>query len=160
MRNEMAGFRLGRAAIAIRILCGVLWVVCCGCASGEDEPLGLSNLQPVTGKVMFQGQPTPGAIVEFISTGSSLDKVSRFGVVAADGKFEVKTAVPEGTKSGVEPGNYAITVSWTKPLAPHDKDSEPGPDILPLKYKSASSSGLQCEVKSGKNEVPQFELVP
>ncbi|MDB5391056.1 MAG: hypothetical protein JWM11_6702 [Planctomycetaceae bacterium] len=117
---------------------------------------------------MFQGNPTPGAIVEFIPQDearskerkSSLEIIRAYGKVDDKGEFSMISHVPEGAKPGVEPGTYVVTISWTKPLDPTDKDSGPGPELLPARYQDPLTSGLKFEVQSGSNVVPPITVMP
>jgi hypothetical protein len=115
----------------------------------------------VTGSVSFEGKPTPGAIVLFYPADDPTSAEYRVaGVVDEDGAFEMMTTVPEGSRSGVAPGEYVVTISWNKLVDPKDRDSDLGPDLVPGKYRDFKTSGLRAEVGEGPNEIPCFELTP
>ena len=122
---------------------------------------GLQNLQPVTGSVSFGGEPTPGAVVFFFPV-ADLEAPDRriAGIVEVDGTFEMKSTVGAGSRPGVEPGEYLVSVSWTELVNPSDRDSDEGPDKLPERYKDPKTSGLRAEIVEGTNELPPFELTP
>jgi hypothetical protein len=149
--------------VASRVFC--LFALC-GLAGCRDYgpprgTEGLENLQPVTGSVSFEGQPTPGAIVLFFPADDPQSAEYRVaGTVEEDGSFEMKTTVPEGTRPGVAPGDYLVTISWNKLVDPGDRDSDEGPDLLPAMYKDCKRSGLRVEVVEGTNELQPFELSP
>src|SRR5262245_65906416 len=94
-----------------------------GCSSDYGPPgntEGLQNLQPVTGTVLFEGKPTPGALVFFFPADEPESPDRRIsGVVAEDGSFEMQTTVGEGTRPGVEPREYLVAISWSEPLNPY-----------------------------------------
>ena len=120
---------------------------------------GLQNLQPVTGNVSFEGKPTPGAVVLFLPA----DEPDKFtyrvaGTVDEDGAFEMQTSVPEGTRPGVAPGEYVVTISWNEPA--RDRDSDEGPDLVPSRYRDHRTSGLRVEIVEGNNELEPFDLKP
>ena len=144
-------------------LCRVIFLafLSFGCSRDYGPPKGtegLQDLQPVTGSVSFEGQPTPGAVVLFLPVDQPDDFTYRvWGAVEDDGSFEMQTTVPEGTMPGVAPGEYLVTVSWTQRVDPNDKDSDER-DLLPEKYKSHKTSGLRVAIEEGDNELPAFEL--
>jgi hypothetical protein len=122
---------------------------------------GLQNLQPVTGSVSFEGQPTPGALVLFLPTDEPESPDRRIaGVVEEDGSFQMQTTVGEGSRPGVEAGEYLVTISWSEPVNPYDHDSDMGPEKLPEKYQDYKTSNLRVEIVEGTNEIPPFELTP
>jgi len=140
------------------ISCGVL-----GCSDygPPRNTEGLQNLQPVTGSVSFAGQPTPGALVLFLPADEPEAPDRRIaGVVEEDGTFQMQTTVGEGSRPGVEPGEYVVTISWSELVNPYDHDSDIGPEKLPEKYQDYKTSKLRVEIVQGTNEIPPFELTP
>ncbi len=159
---QAADFRGKISFIATVVLC---WSAICGvggCSGGygpSSSTEGLQNLQPVSGSVSFQGQPTPGAVVLFFREGKIDARAPRIaGIVEEDGSFEMSTTVSEGTLPGVQEGKYVVTISWTKKINPDDRDSDDGPDLLPEMYKAQMSSPLRADVKHGDNDLEAFEL--
>jgi hypothetical protein len=150
-----------RCFLVIRtLLCAVALL---GCRDGgpPKDTEGLRNLQPVSGTVSFQGKPTPGAVVLFHPSADPDSFKKRIaGIVDEEGLFEMSTTVGAGTRPGVEPGAYRVSISWAEPIDPNDKDSDMGPDLLPVKYKDHSTSGLTVEIETGSNELDPFELTP
>ena len=133
------------------------------CSDGgpPKDTEGLQNLQPVSGTVSFEGKPTPGAVVLFHPTDNPDSHEKRIaGVVDEEGSFEMSTTVGAGTRPGVEPGTYIVSISWAERIDPNDKDSDLGPDLLPEKYKDHKTSGLKIEIEAGNNELDPFELAP
>ncbi len=155
---------LCRAARGCRIFV-CLFVLCsftgCNDYGPPKNTAGLEDLQPVTGSVSFEGQPTQGAHVQFVeaSDPESTDRQIA-AVVEEDGSFEVRTAVGAGSRPGARPGEYVVTISWNQRENPRDRDSDMGPDLLPAKYKDHKTSDLRVEVLEGTNELHPFELTP
>jgi hypothetical protein len=145
--------------------CVSLLVACCLCGCNNYGPPsdteGLQNLRPVIGSVSFEGEPTPGAMIFFLPADEPESDFRRIaGTVEEDGSFEMMTTVGAGSRPGVEPGDYLVTITWNKLVDPHDRDSDLGPDLLPEKYKNHKTSGLRVEIVDGTNELPPFELSP
>ena len=159
-----AGFRrpgvfFARTFVWLATLCGV--VGCSGSVAPSSKTPGLENLRPVGGSVSFNGQPPAGAVVLFHLMDKPDAMTPRIaGVVEEDGVFEMSTTVSAGTLPGVQEGDYLVTITWTEPLDPNDKDSDQGPDKLPPMYKDHKTSGLRATVIPGNNELEPFELVP
>jgi hypothetical protein len=128
---------------------GVL--TCAGC--GND-----TGLYPVSGKVLYKGQPAAGATVYFRHKGAteSLHEQTPQGVVAEDGTFTL--AGPAG--HGALPGEYVVLVEW-KDGAGKRKGRSPAlnaPDRLKHRYLDPAKPLLQAEVKATTNQLPPFEL--
>jgi len=150
-------FKSTRALLGLVALVGVL-----GCAAGgvTSDTEGLDDLQPVTGSVSFEGKPTPGATVLFFPMDNAKLKGVRISAeVDEDGAFEMMTGVPKGALPGVKPGKYFVTVTWTKPANPEDKDSDMI-DLVPAKYGDYNTSPIRVEIKDGENSLDPFELTP
>jgi hypothetical protein len=150
-----------RARLFVLLLVSLGGALGCSDYGPPKNTEGLENLQAVTGSVSFEGQPTPGAIVLFLP----VEEPDRFtyrvaGTVDENGAFEMQTSVPEGTRPGVAPGEYFVTISWNEPIDPRDRDSDDGPDLVPSRYKDHKTSGLRVEIVEGTNELQPFELTP
>jgi hypothetical protein len=153
--------RIGWGLIAL--FSSVICLTTCGCGRGISKPKELTNLAPVAGKVLFRGEPPVGAVLTLIPTVATPENATNLATTAtvgADGKFSVQTLVAQGTANGAAPGEYAIAISWTKPVRPDDRDSDDGPELLPKKYRDVKTSGLKAEIKPGRNELPPWELNP
>jgi len=121
-----------------RLLPCLLLVGLAGCSSSASHPMA-----PVTGTVLFNGQPVTGATVVFSPVAK--DTKDRpgppsFGPLDASGKFTLATA-NEG--SGAVVGWHHVSVGYP----------DPGPNqgCLPADYK--------LEVKPGPNTF-QLDLQP
>jgi hypothetical protein len=130
-------------------------------AVGACSPSG-PKLNPVTGKVLHNGQAAAGAIVTFHpETSAGLDTVTSTGVAGDDGTFTLSTGADKGAKEG----KYVVTVMWPDPKKkPTDKAMTTGggafdaPDVFGGKYLSREKSKLKAEVKPGENKLEPFDL--
>lgn len=104
-----------------------------------------SSLQPVRGTVTLpDGKPAAGSQIVFDGPEGG-KAISARGDVQADGSFELSTSQPS---DGVPPGKYRVQVN-----PPPVVDAEAA-QRLPFnaKFTEFSSSGLEYEVKPGKND--------
>ena len=116
-------------------------------------------LVPVKGQVLFDGKPTPHALVVLHPLkGAGPDSVRPRGHVGADGSFQLTTHSPQ---DGAPPGEYAVTVEWW--LTQATKNSPEGSDLppanrLPARYSRVETSGLRATITEGVHELPVFKL--
>ena len=114
---------------------------------------GRKTVYPVTGKVLFEGRPAAGAVVQFHPQDKA-DKnaLAPLGEVGADGTFRLTTYAHE---DGAPAGRYAVTVSWGVPSKGGD-----GYDrlLVPGRYLSPATSKLTAEVPPQATELPPFKL--
>jgi hypothetical protein len=130
-----------------------------GCG-GSDEP----KLYTVTGQVMFQGGPLPGAQVTFVPDKGPV----ALGTTDNDGKFTLRTGVSEGCVEGTCRVAVVLASAGSNDLAatmsPEDMQrmamegklndalKKSQKSLIPEKFNRADSSGLQFTVeKSGEN---------
>jgi hypothetical protein len=137
--------------------------ICC-CATGcSGRAKGAPTLYRVGGTVTYKGQAVPGAKVMFMGDGNSPPAV---GVTDADGRYQLSSLSGTGAVAGkhavvvlkeTEP-DPAAKVNMTmeeaaeaakKPVKPQTATS-----IIPSKYASPQTSGLEFEVKAGSNDIP------
>lgn len=148
-----------RLILSVLLLtCSIVWMGC----RGQAGPQGTVA---ATGKVTYRGQPVPGATVGFTPLGQGR---AASGLTDARGRFELTTQRPG---DGVMPGKYQVAVakvdagsgmSEDESLAYFQKHGKPptvtAKDLLPSKYKTAATSGLEAEVtQRGKNDF-EFDL--
>jgi hypothetical protein len=108
------------------------------------------DVHPVTGKVLFEGQPPFQALVRLYSADESLpNSVHPYGSVGADGTFKIRTYALD---DGAPAGQYVVTVVL------YQGGNEDGQNLLPVVYSNAETSPLQLEVKAGQNAWPAIEL--
>jgi hypothetical protein len=115
-----------------------------GC--GESGP----ELHSVSGKVTYKGQPVPQARLVFHPqfTGPNWMPVATTDIAGA---FAASTKVPG---DGMIPGRYKVTVVW-HPQATDDGD---GPNHLPAKYASQTSTPLEVQASPDSSVLPTFAL--
>jgi hypothetical protein len=138
-----------RLSFALAAAAGVLSCAGCGNSNGRYE---------VSGKVLYDGQPAPGAVVYFHrkEVDDPLHEHVAQGVAGEDGTFTL--ASPAGI--GALPGKYAVLVEW-KEGAGQVRGRSPSlsaPDRLQGRYMDAVNPALHAEVKAHTNHLPPFEL--
>jgi hypothetical protein len=143
-------------------------------AGGCGSPAGLV---PVSGKVLYRGEPAAGAVVFFHreqAPGGTHQPIPS-GIVEDDGSFYLTC---DGLGDGCPAGKYAVLVEW-KGKADADAASQPKPahgkakakavqvsrriarngvDRLKGRYFDISKPLLHAEVVPGSNPLPAFEL--
>ncbi|OWK45709.1 hypothetical protein [Fimbriiglobus ruber] len=137
--------RLGFLAVA---LCAL---ACSSCGSS-------SGLYPVTGKVLFNGEPAVGATVTFVrkSSADPLKESTPQGVVAENGMFTLSG--PGG--DGAPAGEFVVLVEW-KEGAGAKRGRAPAlsaPDRLKKKYLDPNKPLLTATVEAKSNTLAPFEL--
>jgi hypothetical protein len=139
--------RLGRWLLLTAVL------LCPSCSGG---------LNTVRGKVLYDGKPIKNAVVAFHpKDDNSAAAFHPTGVTDANGVFTLSTQKDAGAPAG----EYRVTVLWMEAEAgatdQPTKISQGIPartDRLKGKYADPATSGLKAVIKSGDNEIPQFEL--
>ena len=149
----MHRYRRNRRTIS-RILTGLL-IVGLSAASGGcgDDRLPTTA---VGGKVLYQGEPLQFGSVMFRPDAGPLAR----GAIRSDGTFRLSTY---GNNDGAVIGKHRVRItcfeSKRPETTPPDSNEEPGVgrSLIPRKYLSFDTSGLQVEVRSD-NEPFVFEL--
>jgi hypothetical protein len=118
-----------------------------------EEGVTVTNrrpVNPVRGKVFFEGTPAPNAVVTFHLIDKDTKRFARTGdaMTEADGSYTLSTYV---ANDGSPAGEYAVTVVWWKPLV--DAEGKPGPNVLPERYARPETTPLKATVKAGTNDV-------
>ena len=129
---------------------GLLWAVGCG------GPSPGTDVVPVQGKVFYKGQPLVTGTMVFTPNadrGSSGDLAT--AQIQPDGSYQVKCK----DKVGAAAGHYRVTVMAVEmlPPAPGQPYGEPR-SLLPARYSDPRLSGLDCEVKAGRDNTINFNL--
>lgn len=134
----------------------------CGC--GPELP----DTVPVTGTILFKGEPVAQAQVGFVPKTEGAGALPARGQTDAAGRFVLTTYVGPGQEAaGVTPGDYAVTVQKTDIPADPAKMAEmfsknPGyvpPQLLPGRYATAAKSDLTATVTEDGENAFEFELV-
>ena len=136
--------------------------------AGCGNPAGLF---PVSGKVLYRGEPTAGAVVYFHRQAKPGDpsRPIPYGIVEDDGRFELTS---DDLGNGALPGSYVVLVEWrdnsgdrvevttSKGKVKQVKRSRvrSGSDRLKGRYFNISKPLLTAEVKAEPNQLAAFEL--
>src|SRR5262245_37425613 len=117
-----------------------------------------AGLYPVSGTVLFQGQPAAGATVTFVRKGAAdpYQEQTPQGVVQDDGTFTL--IGPAG--KGAPAGDYVVLVEW-KEGAGAKRGRAPAlsaPDRLKKRYLDPNRPLLTATVEAKSNTLPAFEL--
>jgi hypothetical protein len=137
-------------------------------APGCGPPAGYF---PVSGKVLYRGEPASGAVVYFHRAGdpAPAGQPIPFAVVQDDGRFSLAS---DGVGSGARPGSYSVLVEWRDgagdgvvPVKGRGRVKlvkrsrvHSGPDRLKGRYFDISEPLLHADVKAASNQLPPFEL--
>ncbi len=111
------------------------------------------RIYPVEGKVLFEGRPAAGAMIQFHPTGSDeKDPIVPQGQVGADGTFRLTSFEFE---DGAPAGHYQVTVFWGVPSKGGD-----GVDrmLVHERYLKPSTSGLTADVPEQETKLKPFLL--
>lgn len=101
----------------------------------------------VEGTITYAGEAPVGAQVVFHPDGHKLPEGDvAIGSVKDGGKFDVNIY---GT-GGIPAGNYTATIEWRK-LVESDGGYGAGPNVIPAKYSSPSTSPIKVAVKEDVN---------
>lgn len=122
---------------------------------------GSNGVYPVSGKVLYKGDPATGATVYFHRKGDKGDgdrlrEHIPQGIVGEDGSFTL--ASPAG--AGAVPGEYAVLIEW-KEGAGTLRGRGPGLDARDRfrgRYLNVQNPQFTAEVKAEKNRLAPFEL--
>jgi len=133
----------GLAAVAGAFIASAIMLFLCGC--------GPSGWAQVEGRVTLDGEPLGSGTVVFLTAGQS----SGVGMIGPDGTYTVMT----GSRKGMEPGDYRVTVTAFDAPAPTPPGEPPMPPLItPLKYNNVEASGLSAQISAGSNRC-DFDLI-
>jgi hypothetical protein len=142
--------------------------------SGCGHPAGLF---PVSGKVLFKGEPAAGAVVYFHREGPPPIPASTipFGIVDEDGSFSLAS---DGQGDGCPPGKYAVLVEWkarseTPVAQPNPSRVKGKPKVIPVnsrstrndvdrlrgRYFDISKPLIHADILPQSNSLTPFELM-
>lgn len=132
----------------------------CGTRTGPD-------VQYVEGVVLSGSKPVEGAFVHFHPASGG---IAAAGVTTAGGSFRLTSDRAGRRNAGAVAGAYKVTIYKLRddnPPPPADLPANPGPNdlpalkpatnLLPEKYRSPGTSGLEATVTRGRNTF-RFEL--
>jgi len=130
------------------VLCGWLGFLGCACSGGISR----QEVHPARGKVLFEGKPVVGALIQFHPVDNSSPNAPRPRARSGtDGTFEVSTYA---AGDGAPAGRYLVTVS----LQSGEEDDRPKSAALPLRYAQTETSDLRIGIRPGTNELQPFVM--
>jgi hypothetical protein len=120
---------------------------------------GRVPVHPVRGQILFDGRPTPNALVVFHPVSEHVRDVPQPSAkVGDDGAFTLTTFAG---KDGAPEGEYKVTVQWlatTAPKTAREGDNYPVVNRLPPRYGDPRATPLTARVNRGDNDIPAFRL--
>lgn len=139
-------------------VCMIFLVLSLGCQTRERG--NIPRTAPVSGTVTLDGKPVAGAGVVFVPTGTPA--YGAYAMTDSAGRFTLKCSE---TVKGAVPGNYLVQVTKVVPVtdnsqtvtaeeAEHEaqikrrfsSESDETKNVLPEKYASAKTSGIEVTV--------------
>lgn len=118
----------------------LLAVAAASCSKTADRP----PTYPVSGRVLFEGNPAAGAVVILHRPGTPTADRPR-ARADAKGEFALTTFAQN---DGAPAGDYAVTVEWKRT----EDHPEGGVDLLPASYGDPKTTKLKATVVAGRNE--------
>jgi hypothetical protein len=134
----------------IAVLAAALVTLPAGCSQKE-------TLNPVHGKVIYEGMPLAGALVSFHPEDDKQEPAT--GFTKEDGTFSVVTGDVEGAREGT----YRITVMCQVPVKVKKEGmsfggTEETEDRLKGAYANRGKSPFTVAIKDGPNQLEPFDL--
>ena len=137
----------------------VATTVLAGC-SKSGPPREATNA--AKGQVLLDGEPLAGAFVVLHRQGETAAEGSSEAPKApaaralteADGRFTLTTY---DAGDGVPAGEYVVTVVQ-RPAQKNGESFEPGPNVLPPRYASPTTTNLKVRIAAGENELAPLAL--
>ncbi len=139
-----------------------------GVISGCGNPAGLV---PVSGKVLYRGEPATGAVVYFHRQSGPGEPARPipYGVVEPDGSFSLTS---EDVGRGAVPGSYSVLVEWrdrsgdgVSPVTTRGRRGlvkrsrvRSGPDRLEGRYFDVDRPRIHARIEAASSQLPPFEL--
>jgi hypothetical protein len=142
-------FRAWHVGAAVGLALVIWGVFSLGTGQGRSERRAV---YPLTGTLVFQGEPAVGAAIVLHPQDPSLSARPR-ATVDPDGSFAVTTYEPG---DGAPTGKYKVTIEWHRPVTGQESgegDDVP-PNVLPAEYASPATTPVKVKVVRGDNEFP------
>ncbi len=134
--------------VVCRFLCLLMLpFILAGCSGKSND---LPALAEVTGQVTLDGNPLPGAIIDFYPQGAVEKKQSRASSAATDSEGKYSLMYNNDT-AGAILGDHMVRISKTEGGA-----EVAGPEMLPKKYNE-NTTLTATVTKDGPNTI-DFEL--
>jgi hypothetical protein len=133
--------RLSLAHFAKWMAVLLLGALSAGCGGG---------LCPINGKLTWKdGSPAKELANSQVVFEQEEKRTSSIGVIKSDGTFQMMTVNPN---DGVPAGHHKVAILEHRPNS-NAAGTQLVPAKLDLKYANLNSSGLEIDIKPGKNEV-------
>ena len=111
---------------------------------------GSNDWASVKGTVTLDGEPLERGTVVFLNA----ERATGIGTIGPDGAYTVTT----GTRQGMAPGTYRVTITAFDAPNPTAPGEPPTPPLItPTKYNNAETSGLTAQISAGSNRC-DFEM--
>jgi hypothetical protein len=125
--------------------------VTAGCSDGKLK------IYPVSGQIMYNGQPLKGVEIAFHPTDAKNDTgYPPHGKTDADGKFILTTYVKD---DGAPAGEFKLAIAFAVEAVEEGADQSKKLSFqVPAKYHKAETSGLTAVVKPESNVLDPFRL--
>jgi hypothetical protein len=130
-------------------LASLLTALGCGGEDAERVPVF-----PVEGKLIFGSAIPAGAITLHPVASGNASALRPTALVAPDGSFKFTTY---DQADGAPVGDYVLTAHWFKAVK-QAGEVLPGRNVLPTKYGTPQTSGLEVSVAAGLNQLPPIQL--
>jgi hypothetical protein len=137
--------RLSRPAVVSAAL--LIAAMLSGCSKSDPARV---PVRPVSGQVTIEGRPAKGAWVVLHPKDASQSFPSPNAYADQQGYFSIGTY---SLGDGAPQGEYTVTVRW-QPAIVKDGEYQTGPDLVPAKYRTATTSTLTARVNEGSNSIP------
>lgn len=113
-----------------------------GCSpTPEDQP----EIGFVTGIVALDGEPVPGAVIDFAPASGRPSS----GITDEEGRYELAY---NPTTKGAKIGKHTVRISTHRYIENSDGSTTEQKEVIPEKYNVQST--LTVEVKPGENDFP------
>lgn len=130
-------------------LCALLALA--GCGDGKIK------VYPVTGQVLYNGEPLPGVDIAFHPVDAKNDtSYPPHATTDAEGKFVLTTFTKD---DGAPAGEFRVAVAFAVEAADEGSDQRKRlPFQVPAKYHKKETSGLSVTIKPETNALEPFKL--
>lgn len=127
----------------LALFAGVVMAGAVGCGDNLADVQGHVTLN---GKPLAAGDDVSGMVYFFPEGGTGAPAL---GLLDSEGAYQLAT----GSKAGIAPGRYLVTVTASKIIPSQTPGAPPsGRPITPLRYGNPNESGLTANVSDGSNE--------
>lgn len=133
-------------------LCLIISTVAVGCGKGKNP---WDTVYPASGVVTYQGKPLVGAQITLIPEDSGVpSSVRPTATTDEDGSFHLGTY---SKSDGAPAGSYKV-LALHYPIVGSKENPSAGPNDLPKKYASQSTTDLKIEVTPDGAEPAELTL--